>query len=113
MNVPIAANVLGTIGALLPQIFINHRRHSTEGLQPSMMLLWAAAGVPLGIYNIVSDFNVALRVQPQILTLLSLATWGQCCYYGKVSACLVEVFFWFFWGGPAWSGVEVGMLRAL
>ncbi|MCJ1285122.1 hypothetical protein MMC26_004460 [Xylographa opegraphella] len=55
------------------------------------MLLWAAAGVPLGIYNIVSAFNVALRVQPQILTLLSLATWMQCCYYGKgwaPSTCL-------------------------
>ncbi|MCJ1434849.1 hypothetical protein MMC27_004219 [Xylographa pallens] len=97
MNVPIAANVLGTIGAicwsvqLIPQIVLNHRRRSTAGLQPSMMLLWAAAGVPLGIYNIVSAFNVALRVQPQILTLLSLATWMQCCYYGKgwpPSTCL-------------------------
>jgi hypothetical protein len=48
------------------------------------MLLWAAAGVPLGVYNIVEDFNVALRIQPQILTTLSLITWAQCLYYGKV-----------------------------
>lgn len=48
-----------------------------------MMLLWASAGVPLGVYNIVSGFNVALRVQPQVLTLLSLATWAQCRYYGR------------------------------
>lgn len=54
-----------------------------------MMLLWAAAGVPLGVYNIVKEFNVALRVQPQILTALSLVTWAQCLYYGKVSVmCL-------------------------
>jgi hypothetical protein len=69
---------------LLPQIFINYRRHNTEGLQGSMMLLWASAGVPLGVYNIVEELNVALRVQAQILTFLSLVTWAQCLYYGKV-----------------------------
>ena len=50
-----------------------------------MMMLWAWAGVPLGVYNIVEEFNVALRIQPQILTLLSLVTWIQCYYYEKVS----------------------------
>ena len=49
-----------------------------------MMLLWAAAGVPLGVYNIVEDFNVALKIQPQMLITLSLITWAQCLYYGKV-----------------------------
>lgn len=48
-----------------------------------MMLLWACAGVPLGIYNIVENFNIALRIQPQILTTLSLITWIQCKYYGN------------------------------
>lgn len=50
-----------------------------------MMMLWACAGVPLGVYNIVQDFNVALRIQPQILTLLSLVTWIQCYYYERVN----------------------------
>jgi hypothetical protein len=107
MDNPIAENVLGTLGAvcwsiqasrfqptfepqltlskLLPQIVINYKRHNTEGLQGSMMLLWAVAGVPLGVYNIVEEFNVALRIQPQILTTLSLLTWAQCLYYGKVT----------------------------
>jgi hypothetical protein len=49
-----------------------------------MMMLWAWAGVPLGVYNIVSDFNIALRIQPQILTVLSLVTWIQCYYYQRV-----------------------------
>lgn len=53
-----------------------------------MMLLWAAAGVPLGVYNIVEEFNIALRIQPQILTTLSLLTWAQCLYYGKVGYAL-------------------------
>lgn len=48
-----------------------------------MMLLWASAGVPLGVYNIIENFNIALRIQAQILTLLSLLTWSQCYYYGK------------------------------
>lgn len=48
-----------------------------------MMLLWACAGVPLGVYNIVENFNIALRIQPQILTFLSLVTWAQCKYYGN------------------------------
>lgn len=47
-------------------------------------MLWAWAGVPLGVYNIVENFNIALRIQPQILTTLSLITWTQCCYYEKV-----------------------------
>ncbi|KAH6691268.1 PQ loop repeat-domain-containing protein [Plectosphaerella plurivora] len=89
MDVPAAANVLGTLGAvcwsiqLIPQIVINYRRHHAIGLQPSMMMLWAWAGVPLGVYNIVQEFNVALRIQPQILTFLSLVTWIQCYYYER------------------------------
>lgn len=51
-----------------------------------MMVLWAWAGVPLGAYNIVRGFNVALQVQPQILTAMSLLTWGQCVYYQRVSS---------------------------
>ena len=47
-----------------------------------MYISWAIAGIPLGVYNLVKDFNVALKVQPHILIFLSLVTWGQCQYYG-------------------------------
>ena len=57
-----------------------------------MMLLWAAAGAPLGVYNIVNELNVALRIQPQILTTLSLVTWAQCLYYGTVRVFLIMVY---------------------
>jgi hypothetical protein len=153
MDVPIAANVLGTLGAvcwsvqvflpsshlysfeqkllrhyptprklqidfplcpqqLIPQIVINYRRHSTTGLQPTMMLLWALAGVPLGVYNIVENFNIALRIQPQILTFLSLLTWAQCKYYSyswpwrKAVAVLLPI-------GLLMGGVEAGLIFAL
>jgi len=83
------AHVFATLGAvlwsiqLLPQVYVNWRRKDTTGLQPSMMLLWASAGIPLGVYNVLSgDKGTALIVQPQILTALSLATWSQCMFYG-------------------------------
>jgi uncharacterized protein with PQ loop repeat len=118
MGNPVAANVLGTAGAvcwsvqLIPQIIINYRRHNTEGLQPTMMLLWACAGVPLGVYNIVENFNVALRIQPQILTFLSLLTWAQCKYYGnkwpwsKTGAIAVPV-------AAVMGGIETGLVFGL
>ncbi|TVY58917.1 Uncharacterized protein LCER1_G000782 [Lachnellula cervina] len=118
MNIPIAANVLGTLGAvcwsiqLIPQIIINHRRHSTEGLQRSMMLLWALAGIPLGAYNTAENFNVALKIQPQILTVLSLITWIQCFYYSSqwsASKCILAVCAM----GVLLGGVEVGLVFAL
>lgn len=106
MDNPVAANILGTAGAvcwsiqvspaptyekrrgsnisqLIPQIIKNYRRHSTEGLHHVMYLSWAIAGIPLGVYNLVRDFNVALQVQPHILILLSLVAWAQCLYYGS------------------------------
>ncbi|KAH8816540.1 G protein-like protein-coupled receptor : PQ-loop [Xylogone sp. PMI_703] len=118
MDVPIAANVLGTIGAvcwsiqLIPQIIINYRRHDTEGLQQSMMLLWAMAGVPLGAYNVTLNFNIALRIQPQILTVLSLITWGQCWYYERkwsAAKCYIAV------GaiGALFGGIEAALYFAL
>ncbi|SPO41443.1 related to Integral membrane protein [Pseudozyma flocculosa] len=66
---------------LLPQIWLNYRRHHTTGLHQGMMLLWALAGLPLGIYNILSHQHVALQVQAQILTGLSLTTWSQVMHY--------------------------------
>ncbi|KAH0309561.1 PQ loop repeat protein, partial [Aureobasidium melanogenum] len=112
MDVPVAANVLGTLGALIPQIIINYRRHNATGLQPSMMMFWAWAGVPLGVYNITSSFNIALRIQPQILSFLSLLTWIQVYYYEKkwsVSRSLLVVV-------PiacCMAGIELGLIFAL
>jgi uncharacterized protein with PQ loop repeat len=89
MDEPVVANVFGTLGAvcwsiqLAPQIILNYRRHSASGLSAGFMLFWAWAGIPMGAYNIVSKFNYPLWVQPQILTSLSLITWGQCYYYER------------------------------
>lgn len=52
------------------------------------MMLWAVAGAPLAVYNVVENFNIALQIQPQILTSLSFITWTQCRYYSSVSVVL-------------------------
>ena len=58
-----------------------------------MMMLWAVAGAPLAVYNVVENFNIALQIQPQILTSLSFITWTQCRYYSSVSVvCVGELF---------------------
>lgn len=77
-----------------------------------MMLLWACAGIPLGVYNIVEEFNIALRIQPQILTFLSLLTWAQCKYYGnkwawtKSASVVVPI-------ATIMGGIECGLIFAL
>ncbi|KAK5743454.1 hypothetical protein LTR17_002629 [Elasticomyces elasticus] len=118
MDKPALSNAFGTLGAvcwsvqLLPQIIMNYRRHSAEGLSSTFMLFWAFAGVPLGVFNIVSGFNIALQVQPQILTLLSLMTWIQCYYYErkwsifKSLAVVVPV-------ACIMGGIEAGLVFAL
>lgn len=46
-SIPVAANVLGTIGTVLwcvqlvPQIWYNWKQKKTDGLPGAMMLIWA------------------------------------------------------------------------
>lgn len=87
VSIPPAANVLGTIGTvcwcvqIIPQIWHNWRRKSTEGLPGSMLILWSICGVPFGVYAIVQNFNFALKFQPQAFASLTLISWGQTLYY--------------------------------
>ncbi|KAI0505652.1 PQ-loop-domain-containing protein [Xylaria bambusicola] len=86
-EIPVAANVLGTIGTvlwsiqLIPQAWTNWRTKSTEGLPASMMFLWALCGVPFGVYAIVQNFNIPIQVQPQAFGILCIINWGQILLY--------------------------------
>ncbi|KAI0204405.1 PQ loop repeat-domain-containing protein [Astrocystis sublimbata] len=87
-DIPLAANVLGTIGTvlwsiqLIPQAWSNWRKKSTDGFPAIMMFLWAISGVPFGIYAVVQNFNIPIQVQPQIFTFFCLVNWGQTLLYG-------------------------------
>ncbi|EJD44131.1 hypothetical protein AURDEDRAFT_185164 [Auricularia subglabra TFB-10046 SS5] len=84
---PVAANVLGTMGTVfwsiqvIPQIIKSHRSKSTAGLSAWLMLIWSAAGLPLGAYNIGQGFNVPLIIQPQMFAALCGVSWAQCLHY--------------------------------
>jgi type III secretory pathway component EscS len=86
--------------------------HAKDANHVSKMMLWAWAGVPLGVYTIVGQFNVALQIQPQMLAFLSLVTWIQCYYYEhkwsvtKALAVVLPI-------GSAMAGIEVGLIFAL
>lgn len=86
---------------LLPQIYLNYSRHHTIGLHQAMMLLWAFAGLPLALHNILSHQPIALQVQAEILTALSLITWAQVRYYShgwtvkRCVGCLLGLVFAF------------------
>ncbi|KAJ4203473.1 hypothetical protein NW759_015149 [Fusarium solani] len=118
MDNPVTANILGTTGAvcwsiqLLPQIVKNYRRHSTDGLHPLMYLSWAFAGIPLGVYNVVQNHNVAPQVQPHILIFLSLVTWSQCKYY-RDKWTLAKILLVCLATASIISGVEAGLYFTL
>ncbi|KAF7190063.1 putative membrane protein [Pseudocercospora fuligena] len=88
-SIPLAANVLGTIGTVLwciqslPQIWHSYRTKSTEGLPAAMTFLWGTSGLPFGVYAICQNFNIPLQIQPQIFGFLFTVSWGQCMYYGR------------------------------
>ncbi|KZV78304.1 hypothetical protein EXIGLDRAFT_634221 [Exidia glandulosa HHB12029] len=87
---PVAANVLGTLGAVLwsiqiiPQIIHSHRAKSTAGLSTWLMLCWTVAGLPLGTYNVVQNFNIPLIIQPHMFTVLCAVAWAQCLHFSYV-----------------------------
>ncbi|KAI1262876.1 PQ loop repeat-domain-containing protein [Xylariaceae sp. FL1019] len=117
-DIPVSANVLGTIGTilwftqLLPQIWTNWRTKSTEGLPASMMFLWAVSGVPFGVYAIAQNFNIPIQVQPQAFMTLCLVSWGQCLFYGRkwplwkvILTCVAT--------GATFGGVEAALILTL
>ncbi|KAG8166726.1 hypothetical protein KVR01_002415 [Diaporthe batatas] len=117
-SIPVAANVLGTIGTILwcvqliPQIWTNWRTKSTEGLPGSMVFLWAMCGVPFGAYSIIQNFNVPIQVQPQCFMALCLVSWAQVLVYGRGwrlwAATLVGIAV-----AAACAGVEAALILTL
>ncbi|KZV93348.1 hypothetical protein EXIGLDRAFT_717329 [Exidia glandulosa HHB12029] len=114
---PAAANVLGTMGAVfwsiqvIPQIVKSHRSKSTAGLSAWLMLCWAAAGLPLGTYNIAQGFNIPLIIQPQMFAALCGVSWAQCLHYSHNLTGMQAVGAWFAFCTIVGS-LEVGFVYA-
>ncbi|EPY50258.1 PQ loop protein [Schizosaccharomyces cryophilus OY26] len=84
-----AATTLAVIGTvcwcvqLIPQVIKNYRGKSTAGLDTLFIFSWVIASIPLAVYNLVQDLNIALKIQPELFQLLSLVTFFQCLLYGE------------------------------
>ncbi|CAK7266925.1 hypothetical protein SEPCBS119000_002284 [Sporothrix epigloea] len=113
-SIPVAANVLGTIGTGFGvfRIWTNWRTKTTDGLPALMMFLWAVCGVPFGAYAIIQNFNVPIQIQPQVFMSLSLISWVQVLIYGNkwpakkavLTGILVAVLF---------GGIEITLIFTL
>lgn len=62
---------------LIPQIYENYTRRSTEGTSPSMIALWLLAGVGFVAYLHSVDANIALLVQWHVVNALCCVIAGQ------------------------------------
>lgn len=111
-NYSLSGHLQLTLRKLLPQIWKNWRRHDSGSLSHTFFLSWAIAGVPLGVYNIADDYNIALQIQPNILIFLSLLTWAQCQFYGKRRPIKLVAFLSLIFGSIL-GGIEVGLVFAL
>ncbi|KAF1988862.1 hypothetical protein K402DRAFT_351365 [Aulographum hederae CBS 113979] len=62
---------------MIPQIYKNWKRGSTDGVPSLMLFVWAISEVPMGAYVIIQKMNIPIQIQPQILAVLCLVTWAQ------------------------------------
>ncbi|KZT59490.1 hypothetical protein CALCODRAFT_450140 [Calocera cornea HHB12733] len=115
---PAAENVFGTMGTicwciqLIPQAWKSWREKSTYGLSPYLMLIWALAALPLGVYNISESVNIPLMVQPQLFGFLACTCWVQCFYYDQhfSKTRTLSIFFGFL---VLFGGLEAGFVFAV
>lgn len=117
-SIPVAANILGTIGTvfwciqLVPQIWYNWKQKKTDGLPGLMIFLWAISAVPFGVYAIVQNFNIPIQIQPQVFCALALVSWVQILIYNNkwttLKASFVGTAF-----GVVFGGVEALLILTL
>ncbi|EKM75016.1 hypothetical protein AGABI1DRAFT_132637 [Agaricus bisporus var. burnettii JB137-S8] len=78
---PIAENVLGTMGQIIPQIWKTYKDKKSDGLSPWLMLIWGISSAFSGAYAILILLNLPLQLRPQLDGFFGLISWGQCLYY--------------------------------
>ncbi|KAJ4471496.1 PQ loop repeat-domain-containing protein [Lentinula aciculospora] len=114
----VAENVFGTSGTicwtvqLVPQLWKTYREKDSTGLSDWMILAWSISGVFLGTYSIVKNLNIPLIVQPQLFSLLTMASWAQCQYYGRRRSFNMTLLL-FLCGCAILGGFEVGTVYAV
>ncbi|GAA5975833.1 hypothetical protein JCM5350_000748 [Sporobolomyces pararoseus] len=113
----IAENVTGTIGTVLwciqlvPQVWLNHRRKTTEGLHVALYTTWCFSGIFLGIYAILEDINIPIIVQPHCYGGLCAIIFCQMVYFDRKWSLRNTVLLFLAYCAVG-GGFEVGMYFA-
>ncbi|GAA5853079.1 hypothetical protein JCM5353_007364 [Sporobolomyces roseus] len=85
----VAENVTGTIGTvlwcvqLIPQVYLNHKRRTTEGLHVALYTTWLFSGLFLGIYAILENINIPIILQPHCYGSLCAFIFCQMVYFDR------------------------------
>ena len=66
---------------LAPQAALNHRRRSTAGLSPLLLLSWSAGSALTAVNNIVTRLSPLFIIQPNLFLVFSLLCYAQCRYF--------------------------------
>ncbi|KAL9015776.1 MAG: hypothetical protein Q9185_006833, partial [Variospora sp. 1 TL-2023] len=120
-SIPVAANVLGTIGTvfwciqLVPQIWYNWKQKKTDGLPGLMMFIWATSAVPgwpVWKASLLASAIGALFGGLQVLLVLTLRVHAPTCPFSVTHHTNFDI------KGPYLRGVEwpmtlVGVLSAI
>ncbi|KAJ2961386.1 hypothetical protein NQZ79_g3409 [Umbelopsis isabellina] len=76
---------------LAPQVWKSWRLKSTEGVSTSMMIIWAIAGVFLGIYNVGAQLAIPLWIQPHLFAVIAFMCASQTLYYQRHWSTLASI----------------------
>ncbi|RUS34765.1 hypothetical protein BC938DRAFT_478660 [Jimgerdemannia flammicorona] len=88
-NYDLLETVFATIGLvfwsfqLAPQAWKNYRTHSTVGLSPAMLIIFALSSFLYGAYGIARNLSIPLMIQPQLFGFIALVCYVQTLYYGR------------------------------
>ncbi|GAA6029975.1 hypothetical protein JCM8097_009197 [Rhodosporidiobolus ruineniae] len=113
-----AEQVTGWIGTVLwciqlvPQVWLNYRRKTTQGLSPLLFICWMVSGATLGIYAIVQDISIPIIVQPHCYGALCAFIICQILHYDRKWRWYASYLGGFATYAVVCAGFEVGMVYA-
>ncbi|GAA6015590.1 hypothetical protein JCM10207_008137 [Rhodosporidiobolus poonsookiae] len=114
----VAEQVFGWLGTILwciqlfPQVWLNFRRKTTQGLSPFLFICWMVSGASLGIYAIVENISIPIIVQPHCYGGLCAFIICQILHYDRKWKWYAAYIGGFSTYAVVCAGFEVGMVYA-
>ncbi|GAA5974147.1 hypothetical protein JCM11641_003464 [Rhodosporidiobolus odoratus] len=114
----VAEQVFGWLGTILwciqlfPQVYLNFRRKTTQGLSPLLFVSWVISGAALGVYAIAQNINIPIIVQPHCYGSLCAFIICQILHYDRGYKWYSAYLGGFATYAVVCAGFEVGMVYA-